>query len=103
MTAVVWLKEALTDLRGIHAYIARDNPAAARRVVKAIRDDVKVLEQHPLIGRAGRIEGTRELVIGRYPYIVAYRPVFPAVHALAVVHTSRRWPEQLLGDSRDQE
>ena len=95
MTAVFWLKEALADLRGIHAYIARDNPAAARRVVKTIRDEVKGLEQHPMIGRAGRIEGTRELVIRQYPYIVAYRSVDSAVHVLAVVHTSRLWPEQL--------
>ncbi len=95
MTAVFWLREALADLRGIHGYIARDNPAAARRVVKTIRDDVKVLEQHPMFGRSGRIEGTRELVIGRYPYVVAYRVRDASVHVLAVVHTSRLWPEQM--------
>ncbi len=95
MTNIFWLKEALADLQGIHDYIARDNPAAARRVVKTIRDDVTVLEQHPMIGRAGRIEGTRELVIGRYPYIVAYRARESSVNILAVVHTSRLWPEQL--------
>lgn len=95
MTAVFWLKEALADLRGIHDYIARDNPAAARRVIKKIRDGVDILKEHPGIGRAGRLEGTRELVIGQYPYIVAYRLADSAVHVLAVVHTSRLWPEQL--------
>ncbi|MDP1634170.1 MAG: type II toxin-antitoxin system RelE/ParE family toxin [Gallionellaceae bacterium] len=95
MTAVFWLKEALADLRGIHAYIARDNPAAAGRVIKNIRESVDILKEHPGIGRAGRLEGTRELVIRQYPYIVAYRSIDPAVHILAVVHTSRLWPEQL--------
>jgi plasmid stabilization system protein ParE len=31
MTKVVWLREALADLQGISAYIAKDNPIAARR------------------------------------------------------------------------
>jgi len=32
-----------------------------------------LLADHPAMGRPGRIAGTRELVIVRYPYIVAYR------------------------------
>lgn len=95
MTRIAWLQAALEDLRSIHDYIARDNPAAARRVVKTIRDDVKFLRDHPAMGRRGRIEGTRELVIVHYPYIVAYRQSLSAVEILAVVHSSRRWPEQL--------
>lgn len=95
MTRVVWLKDALDDLRGISLFIARDNPAAARRVVTRIREDVNLLHDHPEIGRHGRIAGTRELVINRYPYIVAYRQIADDVQILAVVHTSRRWPEQL--------
>jgi plasmid stabilization system protein ParE len=35
------------------------------------------------------------MVIARFPYIVAYRHVAGEVQVLAVVHTSRRWPEQL--------
>ena len=95
MTRIAWLQAALDDLRGIHDYIACDNPTAARRVVKVVRDDVKILCDHPAIGRPGRIEGTRELVIVRYPYIVAYRETPRAAEILAIVHSSRRWPEQL--------
>ena len=95
MTRISWLREALVDLRGIRDYIARDNPLAARRVVKTIQGDVEILRDHPGIGRPGRLAGTRELVISRYPYIVAYRQAGPAVHILAVVHTSRLWPDQL--------
>lgn len=95
MTKVSWLGEALADLRGIRDYIARDNPAAARRVVKAIQDGVGMLKDHPGIGRPGRLAETSELVIRHYPYIVAYRQAQSAIHILAVVHTSRRWPDQL--------
>lgn len=95
MRRVAWLRAALDDLRGIHDYIARDNPAAARRVVGAVREATEVLRTHPGFGRPGRIEGTRELVVGRYPYIVAYREIPLAVEILAVVHSSRLWPEYL--------
>lgn len=94
MTRVVWLCGVLGDLAGIHAYIARDNPFAAKRVVGAVREAVAMLKEHPGCGRPGRIDGTRELVVGRYPYIVAYR-VTAAVEILAVVHTSRRWLETM--------
>lgn len=95
MTKVAWLGDALADLRGIHDYIARDNPAAAGRVVKRIKDATAILQDHPGIGRPGRIDGTRELIVGGYPYIVAYRQVGAVVQVLAVVHTSRRWPDEL--------
>lgn len=42
-----WLTQALADLRGIHDYIAKDNPAAARRVVGEIRRDVDILASEP--------------------------------------------------------
>ncbi|MFA6310394.1 MAG: type II toxin-antitoxin system RelE/ParE family toxin [Sterolibacterium sp.] len=95
MTKVLWLVEALVDLRGIKDYIAQDNPVAARRIVRAVKDGVEILKDHPGIGRPGRLAKTRELVIRNCPYIVAYREVKSAIHILAVVHTSRRWPDQL--------
>lgn len=95
MTKVAWLGDALADLRGIRDYIGRDNPAAARRVVKTIKDATAILQDHPGMGRPGRIDGTRELIVRRYPYIVAYRQVDTVVQILAVVHTSRCWPDEL--------
>lgn len=95
MTKLVWLAEALGDLRKIRDYIARDNPAAARRVLQAIKTEVDTLKEHPGTGRPGRLATTRELVVSRYPYIVAYRQVDAGVQILAVVHTSRLWPDQL--------
>lgn len=93
--ALRWLGAALADLRAIKAYIAEENPDAARRVIASIRSETGILINQPAIGRAGRVSDTRELVISQYPYIVAYREQGGDVHILAVVHTSRRWPEQL--------
>ncbi len=93
---VRWLTAALADLRAIKAYIAEENPQAANRVVDIIHAETNVLLKQPNIGRTGRLTDTRELVITQYPYIVAYRERRGEIQILAVVHTSRRWPEQLL-------
>lgn len=93
--ALRWHRQALEDLRGIYDYIARNSPAAARRVVATIREQADILREYPAIGRPGRLEGTRELVVSRYPYIIAYREKGAGVEILLVVHTSRLWPEQL--------
>ena len=98
--ALRWLEAAFDDLRAIKACIAKENPDAARRVIARIRSETSILINQPSIGRAGRIADTRELVISQYPYIVAYQEQHGEVHILAVVHTSRRWPEQLLKDKK---
>lgn len=77
----------------IRIHIAQENPQAARRVVTHIHQQALTLCDYPHAGRPGRIESTRELVINPYPYIVAYRIEADEVQILAVVHTSRRWPE----------
>jgi toxin ParE1/3/4 len=47
------------------------------------------------MGRPGRIEGTRELVITGTPFIVTYRIRRNDLQILAVMHTSRKWPVEL--------
>jgi len=47
-----------------------------------------------LIGRNGEIKGTRELVIPRIPYIVAYRVGDDRIEILFVQHGAREWPEE---------
>ena len=52
-----------------------------------------MLAEHPGIGRTGRVDGTRELVIPRLPYILPYQTKDRVIRILAVMHTSRKWPE----------
>jgi len=88
---VRWTRPALRDLAAIGDFIAGDNPAAAR-LVDRILDLADNLAAHPHLGRAGRIAGTRELVIGGTPYILPYRVQDGRVEILAVFHGARRWP-----------
>ena len=90
---IVWLATAERDLDALIDYIAEDNPQAALRIFTTIRRSVGQLSKHPHIGRAGRVERTRELVIPKLPYIVAYTITPEEIRILAVVHTSRKWPE----------
>jgi toxin ParE1/3/4 len=93
---IVWSPEAIEDLPSLRAYIAEDNPAAARRVVLRIIQTIEqLLSDNPQIGRAGRVPGTRELVIARTPYIVPYRFQRTTIQVLRVYHGARRWPDSL--------
>ena len=50
---IVWSPEAIEDLSSLRAYIAEDNPAAARRVVLHLIQNVEhVLPDNPQIGRS---------------------------------------------------
>jgi len=91
---IKWLKRALENLEAEAAYIAQENPQAAGECVNRILNAVQQLAQHPNIGRAGRVFGTRELVITRYPYIVPYRIKNETIEVLRIFHTSRKWPNQ---------
>jgi len=91
-----WTRLAERDLDQIGNYIGQDNPAAAARVVLELIDQAQtLLPEHPAIGRPGRVLGTRELVIGNLPYIVAYRVRGRDVEILRVLHTARAWPTDL--------
>ena len=91
---IIWRASALNDLEAVREFIAQDNPLAAARVLTAIRDAVDRLGRHPSLGRAGRVDGTRELIISNAPYIVAYRVMENQIRILAVIHTSRQWPRR---------
>lgn len=91
---VRWTRPAARDLEAIQDYIAQENPMVAGRLVATIRQRVQQLQEHPQLGRPGRVPGTRELVIGGTPYVAPYRVRDQQVEILALYHGARRWPEQ---------
>jgi toxin ParE1/3/4 len=91
---VVWAAPALRDPAEARTYIASDNSPAADRQVERIVVAIAGLAQFPEIGRPGRRSGTRELVVGRTPYIVAYRMRGEIIEILRVMHGRQRWPAQ---------
>lgn len=94
MDEVHWTRSALQDLEDIGAYIALDKPVAAEAVVRRIVEAVSGLSFFPRIGREGRIEGTRELIISGIPYIAVYR-LQDRIEVLAIYHGARQWPDAM--------
>jgi addiction module RelE/StbE family toxin len=94
---ILWLERAEADLNDLFDYLLERDTTAAFRVYDAIRDRVGLLAEHPGLGRPGRVAGTRELVIARTPYIVAYTVDrrIDAVIILRVLHGARVWPDEL--------
>jgi len=76
---VRWLRVALANLLEAAKYLERENPTAATASLERIVKAVYRLEHYPGIGRAGRIEGTRELVVAGTPYVY-----FPTVSAASM-------------------
>jgi len=75
-----------------HDYIAKDNPKAAREFFRYTIANAELLVQYPQTGRTGRVPGTRELALVKYPYIIPYRVKGQEVQILHVFHSSRAWP-----------
>jgi addiction module RelE/StbE family toxin len=90
-----WSIFAQTDRDEIFDYIEGDSLQAAIVVDNRIRVQIERLAEFPESGRPGRVEGTRELVIHRTPYIAAYRTVGDTVRILRVLHGAQRWPEDM--------
>jgi toxin ParE1/3/4 len=92
--AIIWRRSALADLEALREFIAHDNPRAAARISATIQTAVERLAAYPNLGRAGRVEGARELIITEAPCIVAYRVVEDQIRILSVLHASRQWPRR---------
>lgn len=85
-------KTALSDLQEIRSFIRKSNPHAAQRVIAEIRNRVDGLARLASRYRAGPVEGTRELVIVKYGYIVTYLIDGQDVIVLSVFHASNDRP-----------
>jgi toxin ParE1/3/4 len=91
---VRWTRRALRSLDALAEYIAQDRPLAAERMVERIRDTVDLLTTNPDLGRAGRVHGTRELIVGGTPFIVPYRLRENVLEILTIFHAARKWPDR---------
>lgn len=91
--SVKWLHKALKSLEQAHEFIAKDNSEAAIQVVLRIQAAVDQLETFPTLGKVGRVEGTRELIISNSSFIIIYRVKGKTVQILRVLHTSKQYPD----------
>ena len=89
-----WTDGAVEDLQSAHDYLESEHPKAAWEAVARIVSAVERLERFPTMGRTGRVDGSRELVVTGTPLVVAYRLKGESVQILAVLHAARKWPKR---------
>ena len=91
---IEWTEQATLQLDQAHDYIALSNSEeVADQITMQIVTSVEQLESFPMSGRAGRVPGTRELVISNTPFIAAYAIHKARIVILAIYHGAQRWPE----------
>jgi plasmid stabilization system protein ParE len=86
---LIFAPRALDDLERVAALLASQAPADAARTVPLIVGALRILRDHPLLGRPAE-HGLRELVVSRgrsgYVALYRYRVDIDAVVVLAVQH-----------------
>jgi toxin ParE1/3/4 len=88
---VEWRAAARRDLLAIIDFISDDKPIAAQRLKNEIEARVSRLPEYPRLYRAGRVAGTREMVV-RPSYVVVYAENAAVITILRVLHGAQQWP-----------
>lgn len=87
--AVRWTRGALRHLQELLDYIAADNPGRATSFARELKDKIEWLDEFPGLAHAGRLPGTRELVL-HANYRVIYRVHAGTVQVLRIQHSAIR-------------
>ena len=89
MRRLRWSVAAAGDLEDIAQYLHRHHPSFAAETIQRLYDAARSLKRFPLLGRIGKREGTRELVLAPLPYLLVYAVDGDVIHILRFLHTSR--------------
>jgi len=89
---VRFTRPAQADLEAIYAYISKDNPSAAARVVTRLMDRAVALSRNPYEGRNVDEPNGRVVVVPQYRYFMFYTVEGDEIHITHIRHTSRRRP-----------
>lgn len=99
-----YTETALADVRSAFNYLLQEtDESTAVNVLTRMQNAIQSLCTFPEQGRAGRVAGTRELVIHRTSMIAAYRVTKREVQILAIIHSSRRWPDTFFFNLSEQQ
>ena len=93
---VIWMDEAIADLKSIVLRMAQDNPYAARRWGEKIRQKPLLLSEQPRLGhrfeKLGR-DDVREVNVPPYRIIYFVQDATRTIWILTVWHGARQEPD----------
>jgi toxin ParE1/3/4 len=87
-----WTTAAADDLAAIAEYLFEKSPESAAQLIRKIYEAPLVLKNYPNLGRSGKKEGTRELVIAPLPYVVVYQIRGDNLFIARILHGAQDWP-----------
>jgi toxin ParE1/3/4 len=94
MAHILRTPQADADLTEIWSYIARDNPAAADKLIRQIDAAFQLIAENPEIGiRQDEIRPGLYCKPVRRWYLIFYEIGDDAVHVLRVLHGARNYEE----------
>jgi toxin ParE1/3/4 len=94
---IVWSDDAQQDLDRItEYYLERAGLRVAEDIFVRIKAQIAALKDFPNRCRPGQVQGTKEYIISRLPYMVVVEITEDMVSILSVVHTSRKYPPEIL-------
>ena len=99
MARIIWADPALEDLEEIAEYIALDDEAAAKRLVRRVFDAIERLRDFPDSGRRPPElirSRYREIIVG--PCRIFYRHAEDRVYILYVMRSERELRNFILSD-----
>jgi addiction module RelE/StbE family toxin len=87
-----WTESATSDLDHIANYLLEQTPLHAARLTRAIYHAPELLLRSPLIGRLGKKQGTRELVMTPLFWVLVYVVSAESIDIVRILHGAQRWP-----------
>lgn len=88
---LMWRALSLKDREHIMQRIAGDNPMAAIHLDALFETYAESARQQPQLYKAGRITGTREIVV-KPNYVMVYRVQGEQVEVVRILHSRQQWP-----------
>ena len=83
---IQWTPAAADDLQNLSDYLKDHHPHYRQPTMRKVYAAVQSLKEWPHRGRAGREEGTRELLFPPLPYIAVYRVKGHSIEVLRIYH-----------------
>ena len=90
----VWIESALDDLESALIWVSDYDPNAALKLDDEVAQVVSRLEKFPFSGRSGRVDGTREAIVGNY--VLVYRVAEEQIEILRFIHGAMQYPPSSL-------
>jgi toxin ParE1/3/4 len=87
-----WTPAAVADLEHIGNYLKDLHSHYRQPTIRKLYETIRSLKESPHRGRAGREEGTRELLFPPLPYIAVYRVKENSIEVLRIYHAAQDRP-----------